>query len=69
MISFFVLLITLAYYLWYIYLPLGGIMVFFGRKWLLTTSSLFGKIGSIALLIIGISFLIAGLYGIYMKIS
>lgn len=69
MVSFFVLLITLAYHLWYIFLPIGGVMVFFGRKWFLTTASLFGKIGSIALLVIGISMIISGLYGIYMKTS
>lgn len=69
MISFFVLLITLAYHLWYVFLPIGGVMAFLGREWLLTTASLFGKIGGIALLVIGIRMIISGLYGIYMKIS
>ncbi len=68
MISFFVLLITFAYYLWYIFLPIGGILVYFGRKCLLVTSSFGGKIGGIALLVTGISFVISGLYGIYMRI-
>jgi len=69
MAGFFVLLITFAYYLWFVFLSIGGILVFFGRKWLLITSSLFGKIGSIGLLVIGIPFIVSGLYGIYMRIS
>lgn len=65
----FVLLIYFAYYLWYVFLPLGALSFFLGRRWRLRASSWWGKSAGMFFLILSLLFSALGLWGGYVNLT
>ena len=69
MVGILYLIYYFAITLWYVFLLIGGLLLFLAKRWSIVTTSLGGKIGSGFLIFIGGLILILGIYGAYVYLD